>query len=109
MDEFPIPEGLKDRIMEATIGTSEAGLMKPTIGSRIKEWSRGFSFPISIPQLAPVAMMLIFAFFVFSQSASADGSIGGVYQKSFELAGKTYAQGANIVLGEKQSSNTKTP
>ena len=45
-----------------------------------------WKFPISVPQLAPVAMMLIFAFFVFSQTVSADGSISGIYQKSFEIS-----------------------
>ncbi len=102
-EEFVLPEGLHNKILEATIGTSKAQEVKPSFGSRIREWAREVSFPISVPQLAPVAMMLIFAFFVFSQTASADSSIGGMYQKSFELAGQTYQKGANIVLGESKT------
>jgi anaerobic glycerol-3-phosphate dehydrogenase len=62
---------------------------------------RSFSFPISVPQLAPVAMMLLFAVLVLSQTSTADGSISGMYQKSFELAEQTYKQGAGVMLGEK--------
>ena len=36
--------------------------------------------------------MLIFAFFIFSQTVSADGTISGMYRKSFELAEQTYKQ-----------------
>ena len=69
---------------------------------------RGLSFPISIPQLAPVAMMLILAAFIFTQTVSADGSISGMYKTSFALAEQTYKQGADIFDGqssEPQKSN----
>jgi len=99
MDEFPLPEGLHERILEKTLGTADATAIKPSWVSQTKEWMRGLSFPISVPQLAPVAMMMLFAFLVFNQTASADGSIKGLYQKSFEMAGNTYRQGADIVLG----------
>jgi len=107
IEEFPVPDGLHNKILEATIGTTEVQDVKPSWAAQVKEWMRDVSFPISVPQLAPVAMMLIFAFFVLSQTASADGSIGGMYQKSFELAGQTYKQGADIVLGEDRSTSTK--
>ena len=103
MDEFPLPEGLHERIFEKTLGTVDADAVKPSWVSQTKEWMRGLSFPISVPQLAPVAMMLLFAFLVFNQTASADGSIKGLYQKSFEMAGNTYRQGADIVLGESKT------
>jgi hypothetical protein len=45
--------------------------------------------------------MLLFAFLVFGQTSTADGSISGMYQKSFELAEQTYKQGAGVMLGEK--------
>jgi len=108
MEEFPLPEGLHNKILKATLGTTEAKEITPSTGARVKEWIRELSFPISLPQLAPVAMMLLFAFFVFSQTASADGSIGGMYQKSFELAGQTYKKGADIVMGEKKRSSTNS-
>jgi hypothetical protein len=44
---------------------------------------------------------------VVSQTAMADGS--NVYQKSFELAGQTYRQGAGIVLGEQPAEIKQNP
>ena len=64
------------------------------MADRFREWARGFSFPISVPQLAPVAMMMGFAFLFFTQAVSADGSLSDVYAKSFQLAEQTYEQGA---------------
>jgi len=74
--------------------------LKPSRVSRIMEWARELSFPIAVPQLAPVAMMLLFAMLFFSQTGG--GSIGGMYQKSVELAGQTYQQGADLVLGQQK-------
>jgi anti-sigma factor RsiW len=100
LDELPLPEGLNDRILTATIGTAIAAEFRPSRIARLKEWVREISVPISVPQLAPVAMMLLFAFLFFSQTSG--GSIGGMYEKSVELAGQTYQQGADIVLGQKR-------
>jgi len=96
-EEIPLPEGLHAKILQATIGTELATDVRASWISQKIEQMRGWHFPI--PQLAPVAMILMFAFFIFSQSVSADGSISAMYQKSFELAGQTYQQGADIVLG----------
>lgn len=101
MDELPIPADLNAKILKATIGTTEAKEMKPTWTAQAVEWIRGLSFPIPIPQLAPVAMILLFAVLIFSQSVSADNSFGGIYEKSIEMAGSTYKQGADLMLGEK--------
>lgn len=101
MDELPLPEGLHAKILHATIGTAKAKTVRAPLIAQVGEWMRSLSFPISLPQLAPVAMMLLFAVLVLSQTVTADGSISGVYQKSFELAEQTYKQGAGIVLGEK--------
>lgn len=110
MEEMPVPEGLHARILQATIGTENAGAVKASRISQFSEWLRGFSFPISVPQLAPVAMMLVFAVFILTQTVSADGSISGMYQKSFELAEQTYKQGAGI-LGQElpQSPRNQEP
>lgn len=105
-EELPVPEGLHAKILQATIGTENAKAVKASWLSQASEWVRGLSFPISIPQLAPVAMMLIFAVFMLTQTISADGSIKGMYQKSFELAEQTYKQGADI-LG-KETAPTKS-
>lgn len=96
IDELEVPDGLNAKILESTIGTSNAKEVRPSIGTQLGEWVRGLSLPISTPQLAPVAMMLLFAFLVFSQTTSA--TIGGVYQKGFEMAERTYQQGADVVL-----------
>ena len=98
-EEMPLPKGLHEKILQATIGTERAKDVRASRISQIIEQMRGWRFPIPIPQLAPVAMIMMFAFFIFSQSVSADGSISAMYQKSFELAGQTYRQGADIVLG----------
>lgn len=101
-EDLSIPEGLHARILQATIGTENAETVKSSWLSQTSEWIRGLSFPISIPQFAPVAMMLIFAVFMLTQTISGDGSIKGMYQKSFELAEQTYKQGADI-LGQEGS------
>ena len=108
MEELPLPEGLHAKILQSTIGTEQAKTVKASFASQVREWMRGLSFPISIPQLAPVAMMLILAAFIFTQTVSADGSISGMYKTSFALAEQTYKQGADIFDGqssEPQKSN----
>ncbi len=107
-EELPIPAGLHAKILQATIGTERA---KDVQASWISQWVerlRGLSFPIPIPQLAPVAMIMMFAALIFSQGVSADGSISQMYQKSFELAGQTYQQGADIVLGTEKPTTAPT-
>lgn len=99
MEELAMPAGLHQKILQATIGTTEAEAVKSSWTAQATEWLRGLSFPIPIPQLAPIAMILIFAVLIFSQTVSADSSIGGIYEKSFEMAGQTYQQGADIMLG----------
>lgn len=101
MDELPIPEGLNAKILQATIGTTEPQKVKTVWVSSVREWMRELRFPISLPQLAPIAMMLLIVALVVSQTAMADGS--NIYKKSFELAGQTYRQGADIMLGETPS------
>ncbi|MGI8544658.1 MAG: hypothetical protein ACR2MD_14445 [Aridibacter sp.] len=96
MEEIPVPEGLNASILEATIGTAEAEKVKASWVGQVKEWIRGIDLPISVPQLAPVAMMILFVVLMFSQTALT-GNFGGMYRKSFELAGQTYQQGANVV------------
>jgi hypothetical protein len=105
MDELPLPEGLHAKILQTTIGTENAKAMKASWNSQIGEWIRSWSFPILVPQFAPVAMMFIFAVFILAQTISADGSISGMYQKSFELAEQTYQQGAGILGGENAQQN----
>jgi anti-sigma factor RsiW len=102
-EELMLPEGLHERILQETLGTTKAASVKASWVAQVKEWARVWASAISLPQLAPVAMMLIFAIMILTQTVSADGSLSGMYQRSFELAGQTYKQGADIMLGGKPS------
>jgi hypothetical protein len=108
MEELPVPAGLHGKILQATIGTTEAKTVRASLTAQMLEWLRGFSFPVPAAQFASVAMMLLFAAFIFSQTVSADGSLTGVYRKSFELAEQTYQQSADVVLGNENKGSSKT-
>ena len=108
MDELAVPAGLHERILNSTLGTAEAKEMKASFAARAGEWIRSLRWPIAVPQLAPVAMMLIFAFLIFSQTVSADGTLASVYQKSFELAEQTYQQSADAWNGKPASADQST-
>ena len=97
LDELPVPAGLHQRILNLTTGSELAKEIKPSLAERFGEWVRGLRFPISVPQLAPVAGMLLVAFLAFSQTVSADGSISNVYAQGVQLAEQTYRQGAEVL------------
>lgn len=107
MEEMPIPAGLHEKILQSTLGTTRAKAVKSSWTAQASEWMRGFRFPISVPQLAPVAMIMLFAVLFFGPTVSADGSFGGVYQKSFELAEQTYKDSTNAVLGGSEINEKK--
>lgn len=104
MDELAVPAGLHERILNITLGTEQAKEVKASLAARAGEWVRGLRFPIGVPQLAPVAMMLMVAFLVFSQTVSADGSLAGFYKQSYELAEATYQQSADALNGTPAST-----
>lgn len=99
MDELPVPAGLHERILQMTLGTTEAQTVKSSLVAQAMEWARGLLAPISIPlpQLAPVAMVFLFAVLMFSQVVPADASLTTVYRQSIEMAGQTAIQGAGTV------------
>ncbi len=99
MDELAVPAGLHDKILQSTIGTAESKQVKASWIKEAGEWLRDLSWPVAIPQLAPVAMILAFAFLMFGETVSADGTISGVYKRSFELAGQTYQQSSAVWKG----------
>ena len=109
MEELPLPEGLHSKILHSTIGTARAAEVKASWASTAAEWVRGLRFPIPIPQLAPLAMMFVLAFLVFSQTVSADGSLSGVYAKSVELAEQTYKQSADVWGGNPVDNSQNNP
>lgn len=100
MDELAVPAGLHERILNLTLGTEKAKEVKPSWTAQAVEWIRSLPIPVRIPQLAPVAMMMLFAFFMVSQTVSADGSLSGVYAESVQLAKQTYQQGADAWNGK---------
>ena len=104
MDELPVPAGLHVRILNLTIGTEKAKEVKMSLGAQVGEWFHGLRFPVGMPQLAPVAMMFLFAFLVFSQTVSADGTLAGVYTKGLELAEQTYQQSSEAWTGKPNSA-----
>jgi anti-sigma factor RsiW len=108
MEELPMPAGLHAKILQSTLGTTKAKAVKASWASQATEWVRSFKFPISVPQLAPVAMIMLFAVLVFGPTVSADGSFSGVYQKSFELAEQTYKQSADAVMGGEETIEKKS-
>jgi hypothetical protein len=110
-DELLCPEGLHERILEATLGTAVARSVKPGFIEQVKEAMRGWLSPLAIPmpQMASVAMVFLLAVVVLSQSVSADASLRNVYQQSFELAEQTYRQGADTVGESFNNLGVKPP
>jgi anti-sigma factor RsiW len=94
-EELPVPVGLHERILQATIGTTAAEEVRAPLGARIAARLRLWLDPIVSPQLASVATMLLVAVMVLTSTVSADGSIRGLYSASVQLAEKTYTGGAN--------------
>ncbi len=86
----PLPENLHANILQATIGTIRAEEVKAPLSARIAEWLRTILDPIVSPQFATVASMLLLAVLVLTNTVSADGSIGGMYRSTVQLAEQTY-------------------
>jgi anti-sigma factor RsiW len=94
-EEKPVPVGLNERILQATLGTVVSREMRAPLSARIASWLRGLLDPIVSPQLATVATMLLVAVFVLTNTVSADGSISGVYRASLRLAEQSYSSGSS--------------
>lgn len=92
-EERPVPAGLNEKILQATLGTLSSQEVRAPITARLASWLRGWLDPIVSPQLATVATMLLVAVFVLTNTVSADGSISGVYRASMLLAEQSYAGG----------------
>ena len=119
-EEKPVPVGLHERILQATLGTGLSEEIRAPFGSRVASWLRLWLDPIVSPQLATVATMLLVAVFVLTNTVSADGSISGVYSASLRLAERSYASGSNggikeitkglkeLVSGERQEVQPAT-
>lgn len=88
-DELPVPAGLEARILQSTIGNVLPERVRAPLFSRMVEWLRGALDPIVSPQLASVATMLLVSIFVLTNTVSTDGSVGGIYRASMQLAERT--------------------
>lgn len=88
-DEMPVPAGLEARILQSTIGNVLPQQVRAPVTSRLVEWLRGALDPIVSPQLASVATMLLVSIFVLTNTVSTDGSVGGIYHASLQLAQRT--------------------
>jgi anti-sigma factor RsiW len=88
-EEQPVPAGLNERILQATLGTVVPEEVRAPWTSRAASWMRLWLDPIVSPQLATVATMLLVAIIVLTNTVSADGSIGGVYKATVQLAEQT--------------------
>jgi anti-sigma factor RsiW len=82
-EERPVPVGLHERILQATLGTTEA------------ERVRGWLDVLVTPQLATVATMILLAVLVGTNTVSDDGSISGMYRAGLRVAAQTYEHGAS--------------
>jgi hypothetical protein len=95
-EERPVPAALHARILQATLGTTEAEQLRAPFTARLAEMVRGWLDSIVSPQLATVATMLLVAVLVGTSTLSDDGSIGGMYRASLRFASRTYERGANL-------------
>lgn len=100
-DELMVPENLHERILQATLGTTQAAKVRMKFIEQLKQkfedLMKSLVSPVLTPQFASVAMMLLMAFVIFTNANFADGSIKGVYQKGVQLAAQTYEQSASAV------------
>jgi hypothetical protein len=95
-DELPLPVGLNERILEATLGTAITKEVKAPLAARLAARLRFLLDPIVSPQLATVATMLLVAVFVLTNTVSADGSISGMYNTSLSLAGQGFVDNKDV-------------
>jgi anti-sigma factor RsiW len=108
-EELPVPFGLHERILQATLGTTDAEEVRAPLAARIGAWMRSLLDPIVSPQFATVATMLLVAVLVLTSTVSADGSVGGMYRASIKLAEKTYVKGATSMKGLINQSDRQEP
>ncbi len=104
-DERPVPAALHARILQATLGTTQAAQVRAPLGARVMEWTRAWLDAFVTPQLATVAAMLLVAVLVGTTTLSDDGSIAGLYRASLRAAerGATSAVRSAAILGQKRN------
>ena len=106
-EEKPLPVGLHERILQATLGTATSREIKAPWTARAASRFRLLLDPIISPQLVSVATMILVAVLVLTNTVSADGSISGVYDAGLALAERTGAQ--SQVLQQQMKLEQTTP
>jgi anti-sigma factor RsiW len=106
-EEKPVPVGLEERILQATIGTLKPQEVRAPFTARLASRLRMLLDPIVSPQLATVATMVLLAVLVLTNTVSADGSISGVYSASIRLAEKS-SNGLKGLGGQGQNSQSNS-
>lgn len=105
-EEKPVPIGLHERILQATLGTVDAEEVRAPLAARIAARLRLWLDPIISPQLATVATMLLVCVLVLTNTVSADGSISGMYRAGIQLAERAYTRGSDTGVKPAVDSNT---
>jgi len=95
-EELPVPAGLHEGILQATLGTTQAAQMRAPLPARLAARMRDFLDAIVTPQLATVATMALVAVLVGTSTLSDDGSIGGMYRAIAQSAGRGPAISDNL-------------
>src|SRR5215213_1820034 len=90
-EERSLPVGLHEKILQATLGTTDAEGVRAPLAARVAARLRLWLDPIVSPQLATVATMLLVCVLVLTSTVSADGSISGMYRAGIKLAERTYS------------------
>jgi len=120
-DERALPAGLHERILQATLGTTDAEQVRAPFAARLATQLRQWLDAVVSPQLATVATMVLIAVLVGTTTISEDGSIGGMYRASLHLAAQTYKHGtigleslvntppSSSVPAENNTSSPQTP
>jgi anti-sigma factor RsiW len=106
-EEQPVPEGLHDRILQATLGTTRAAQVRAPLPARIAATVRGWLDLVVSPQLATVSAMALMAVMVGTTTISDDGSISGMYRASLRLAAQTYQAGAGTAEKAVESEDVR--
>jgi anti-sigma factor RsiW len=98
-EEHAVPAGLHARILQATLGTTQAEEVRAPLAARAAAWVRMWLDALVTPQLATVAAMLLVAVLVGTTTLSDDGSIAGMYRASLRAAerGASAARSAAIL------------
>jgi anti-sigma factor RsiW len=98
-EEKLVPVGLHERILQSTLGTTQAQQVRAPLPSRVAALLRDWLDAIVQPQLATVATMILMAVLVGTSTLSPDGSISGMYRATLRLAAQTATQAERVTDG----------